>query len=190
MTATAEKTLTPEQEHDSAVELVAALEERVREGDESVSPDEIESARSLVRFARLRMDAAVRREAREDADRKAAALAKLRAEFGPLQAEYAALESSSSSAVAALREIIADFRRRAVAADAAYVDLVGRLVSEAGIVREFTGGPPQTGPVRIDSLGRVILDGVPSLEARFQGTNLDRAVRELVDAALGAVGGA
>ena len=35
MTATAELTLTPEQEHDSAVELVAALEERVREGDAS-----------------------------------------------------------------------------------------------------------------------------------------------------------
>ncbi len=190
MTATAETTLTPEQEHNSAVELVAALEDRVREGDESVSPDEIESARSLVRFARLRMDAAVRREARDDADRKAAALAKLRAEFGPLQAEYAALDASRSPVVAALREIIADFRRRAVAADAAYVDLAGRLVSEAGIVRQFAGGPPQTGSVQIDSFGRVVLDEVPILEARFQGTNLDRAVSKLIDAALNPAGGA
>ena len=189
MTATAEMTLTPEQEHDNAVGLVDALEERVREGDASVSPDEIASARSLVRFARLRMDAAVRREAREDAERKSTALAGLRAEFGPLQAEYAALDASTSPTVAALRKIIEDYRRRAAAADARCSDLMRRLASEAGIVREFGGDPAQDCPVRLAG-EYVLVDGIPVLMTRFYGTAMDRAVRELVDAALDQVGGA
>ncbi|HSX68660.1 hypothetical protein [Nocardioides sp.] len=50
-------------EAEEAEALLEALEERVREGDESVSPDEIATAERLGRFARLRVEAARRKAA-------------------------------------------------------------------------------------------------------------------------------
>jgi hypothetical protein len=53
-----------EQEATEAEALAAALEERVREGDDSVTPEQVASQRELGRFARLRVEAARRKAAR------------------------------------------------------------------------------------------------------------------------------
>lgn len=52
---------TAEQEATEAEALVGALEERVRDGDDSVTVEEIAGARELGRFARLRAEAARRK---------------------------------------------------------------------------------------------------------------------------------
>ncbi|WP_067071592.1 hypothetical protein [Carbonactinospora thermoautotrophica] len=68
-----------EAEAAEAAALVEALEERVRDGDESVTPEQIEQAKSLCGFAKLRVEAArrkaerARQKAAEAARRKAAA---------------------------------------------------------------------------------------------------------------------
>jgi hypothetical protein len=74
--ATPEPTATaPETE---AARLLADLEERVKSGDETVTPEEVEHARGLSRFATLRQEAARRRaetEAEQEAEhRRTAAL--------------------------------------------------------------------------------------------------------------------
>lgn len=55
---------TAEREAREAVALVDALEKRVVDGDESVQPDEIEQARSLGRFAKLRAAATAQKAAK------------------------------------------------------------------------------------------------------------------------------
>lgn len=60
-----------DEEIESARRLEATLEDAVRNGDESVEPEQIEKARGLKRFAELR---------REAAQKKAARLAELQAE--------------------------------------------------------------------------------------------------------------
>lgn len=70
-----------EQEAAEAAQLVHALEERVRDGDDTVTHDEIEHARSLGRFAQLRADATRRKADRAKAAAHAQALAQLRTEI-------------------------------------------------------------------------------------------------------------
>lgn len=69
------------QEADEADGLAAALEERVRAGDDTITPEQIAAARELGHFAQLRAEA-TRRKA-EDAKRTArlAALAELRTDI-------------------------------------------------------------------------------------------------------------
>ncbi|MEU0671593.1 hypothetical protein ABZ330_01635 [Streptomyces sp. NPDC006172] len=55
----------------AAAETLAELEERVRSGDESVTPEHLEHARGLARFAELRDEAAARRAAAEETARAA-----------------------------------------------------------------------------------------------------------------------
>ncbi|SFD61842.1 hypothetical protein [Streptomyces aidingensis] len=50
-----------EAEEKEAAELLHALEDRVRDGDETVQPEQIEKARGLRRFAQLRREVAARR---------------------------------------------------------------------------------------------------------------------------------
>lgn len=69
-----------EQEAAEADALVAALEERVRAGDDQLTPDEIASAEQVARFARLRADAARRKATAETERIRVAAIAKLDAE--------------------------------------------------------------------------------------------------------------
>lgn len=70
-----------EQEAAEAAELVAVLEDRVREGDESVTPEEIASARDLGRFAKLRAEATRRKATRAKAAARLAACEDLAAEM-------------------------------------------------------------------------------------------------------------
>ncbi|MFR0359081.1 hypothetical protein [Streptomyces sediminimaris] len=53
-----------EQEAHDAEELITALEERVRDGDTDVSPEQLAAQRDLGRFARLRAEAARRKHER------------------------------------------------------------------------------------------------------------------------------
>lgn len=64
-------------EADEAAALVAALEERVRTGDLSVSADEIAQARGLAQFAQLRREAAQRRAEQMNRDAAAAEVARV-----------------------------------------------------------------------------------------------------------------
>lgn len=70
-----------EREATEAAALVDALEDRVRDGDDTVTPEEIEQARSLVRFAQLRAEATARKAERAKAAAHAQALAQLRADI-------------------------------------------------------------------------------------------------------------
>jgi hypothetical protein len=64
--------LTPGQEVADAEALHQALEDRILDGDESVTPDELTQARGLMRFASLRKAAAERRAEQERHDKAVA----------------------------------------------------------------------------------------------------------------------
>ncbi|WP_328488238.1 hypothetical protein [Streptomyces zaomyceticus] len=70
-----------EQESREAAALVAALEERVRDGDDTVTPKEIATARELGHFAKLRADATARKAADAKRTARLAALTELRADI-------------------------------------------------------------------------------------------------------------
>ncbi|MFI6471503.1 hypothetical protein ACIBL5_14815 [Streptomyces sp. NPDC050516] len=102
-----------EQEASEAEQLLAALEERVRDGDDAVTPTQLADARELGRFAKLRAEAARRkaeRTAQAAADKQRAAhLAQataITAPGGPLDAgalavQYAAARDAVRAFVAA-----------------------------------------------------------------------------------------
>lgn len=96
-----------EQEASEAAALVDALEERVRDGDDTISPDEIEQAKKLGAFARLRVEATRRKADRAAAAAHRRALAELRAQLlddatgGPARlAEIAAALTGVDKAIA------------------------------------------------------------------------------------------
>ena len=70
-----------EQEAREAAELVATLEEKVREGDEAVTFEEVEKARGLLSFVRLRQEAARRKAAKAQEAARLAACEALHAEI-------------------------------------------------------------------------------------------------------------
>lgn len=70
-----------DQEALEAAQLLEALEERVRDGDDTVTPSEIASARELGNFARLRADATARKAAAAQETARTAAVHELRAEI-------------------------------------------------------------------------------------------------------------
>lgn len=86
-----------EQEAAEADALIEALEERVREGDDTVTPDQIEAQRGVSRFARLRADAA---------RRKAAAVRETKHDelVAQLREDVAALNEADLGAMAKLYE--------------------------------------------------------------------------------------
>lgn len=70
-----------EQEAREAAELVATLEEKVRDGDEAVTFEEVEKARGLLSFVRLRQEAARRKAAKAQEAARLAACEALHAEI-------------------------------------------------------------------------------------------------------------
>lgn len=70
-----------------AANLAQALEERVRDGDDTVTPDQIASARELGHFAQLRADATARKAETAKRDARLAALAELKADIDAYQAD-------------------------------------------------------------------------------------------------------
>ena len=104
------------QEADEAAGLAAALEERVRDGDDSVTPEQIANARELGHFAQLRADA-TRRKA-DDAKRAArlVALADLKADIDAYHADNgdqaAALLDNAYKALTKFVDHVQDHTRR------------------------------------------------------------------------------
>ena len=100
-----------------AEKLAVTLEERVRDGDESVSPDELAEAERLGKFARLRVEAAQRKAT---ARRRASALQRGEAFVAELrdqtQREDADLVEAWVTLVDAMRAVqaVGDARRTAV----------------------------------------------------------------------------
>lgn len=128
-----------EQEAAEAEQLLAALEERVRDGDEHVTAQQLADARELGRFAKLRAEAA-----RRKADRAAAAAAEqeraarldqaavMAAPGGPLDAD------ALTAAYATARDAVRAFVTASEAYNAAIGD-TARLLAAAG-VPDSTGG--------------------------------------------------
>ncbi|MEU3222645.1 hypothetical protein ABZ695_05730 [Streptomyces sp. NPDC006976] len=69
------------QEADEAAALAAALEERVRNGDDTVTPEQIANARELGTFAQLRADATRRKAENAKRDARLADLTELKADI-------------------------------------------------------------------------------------------------------------
>ncbi|MGA5371416.1 hypothetical protein ACPCSD_10095 [Streptomyces griseoincarnatus] len=125
------------------------LEERVRSGDDTVTPEEIEQARVMGRFATLRQEAADRRAAKESAAAAARERATRIAEARRLLAGHG-LDDVAELYVAArdaLSALVAACDGRTEAVDAA----ARLLVSTDGVEARWDGSPKNS---------RVDLDGV------------------------------
>lgn len=96
---------TAEDEATEAAALVATLEERVKDGDESVTPAELESARQLKGFAKLRQEAAARKAKKAREAERQRLLGELRTEIEAAsptsRAELAELFKTAEAAVLA-----------------------------------------------------------------------------------------
>lgn len=103
---------TAEAEADEAAQLVTTLEERVREGDKKITPEEISTARELGRFARLRAEATRRKAEKAKRTALLAACEDLRAEVEAYVtgagAEFAELLKTAEDAVSAFVAAVDD----------------------------------------------------------------------------------
>jgi len=134
---------TARQEAADAESLVAALEERVRTGDDDVTPEQIASARELGRFAKLRIEAANRKAEQARAEQlakyQAEALAKIRAEAAEghnAAPEVIAAYDAFETALKTLCEVTAGHNER--------LERWSRLMADAGI-RSQAGQPHPDG---------------------------------------------
>lgn len=147
---------TARQEAAEAEQLVAALEERVRDGDAKVKPAQLAEQRELARFAALRVEAAhrkVQRTAEEQAqaarDRYAEGIRDLVAsdalDLAPVAEAYARMSEATAAFVATCNtynEAWAAVRDRLH--DAASHGFTGPDADTLGVtVREFVNGHPQ-----------------------------------------------
>lgn len=129
----AEKLATAQQDAADAKALAAALEARVVDGDEDVTPQELAARHDLARFAELRVKAAQRQQERVTAEQVAADIkalgqeARLAATLGT-----ARLATAAQNAVAALTELYAQAVER---------DHRHRVLRER--IREAYGKAPQ-----------------------------------------------
>ncbi|MEU7166676.1 hypothetical protein AB0A70_18870 [Streptomyces morookaense] len=134
-----------EQEAAEAEQLLAALEERVREGDEQVTAQQLSGARELGTFARLRAEAARRKADRaaqaaaeqQRTDRLAEAAA-MTAPGGPLDAAVLA------AAYATARDAVRAFVTASEGYNAA-IEQAGRLLAAAGVPDSTHGHAPEPG---------------------------------------------
>ncbi|MEU3413749.1 hypothetical protein ABZ760_21180 [Streptomyces sp. NPDC006658] len=95
----------------TAADALATLEERVRSDDDTVTPEEVEHARGLARFAELRKVAAERRAAEEREQRLAAEREQALADARQILTEVtdddvAAAVDAAGEAMAKLRETV------------------------------------------------------------------------------------
>jgi hypothetical protein len=101
-----------QQEARDAEALLAALEDRVRGGDQTITPAELERHRSLVRFASLRIDAAHRRVDIRRAEGRRKLYASLNAQAFQLAQGDGGIPEAFAEALEALRRLWAVARRR------------------------------------------------------------------------------
>ncbi|MBF6047733.1 hypothetical protein GO001_21220 [Streptomyces sp. NRRL B-1677] len=163
-----------EQEAAEAEQLLAALEERVRDGDEQVTAQQLADARELGTFARLRAEAARRkadRAAQAAAEQQRAAhlaeAAAMAASGGPL--DDAALAAAYATARAAVRAFVT-----ASEAYNAAIEQASRLLAAAGVPDSTHGHHPEPGTMaRWGTRTLRLADGTATTAA---GTGLRLAV--------------
>ncbi|MFF0243962.1 hypothetical protein ACWEU6_05165 [Streptosporangium sandarakinum] len=95
-----------EQEAAEAEQLVQALEQRVIDGDEDVTPDQIASARELGRFAQLRTEATRRKAAKAKEAARLAAIAELADDVRAHDVDQEAIVAAVDEVDQALRKLI------------------------------------------------------------------------------------
>ncbi|MEU0671594.1 hypothetical protein ABZ330_01640 [Streptomyces sp. NPDC006172] len=108
---------TAQAELDEARAVLGTLQEQVRDGDTSVTPQQLADQRELISFAELRVEAAERTETRAREDHRAAlgAAAKEAAEqliTGPGMDEVAAATRAAVDAIARLAQVAYDRNER------------------------------------------------------------------------------
>ncbi|MEO5313185.1 hypothetical protein PV772_03535 [Pseudarthrobacter sp. CC12] len=175
-----------EQEEREAAALVATLEEKVRDGDEAVTFEEVEKARGLLSFVRLRQEAARRKAAKaQEAARLAACEALYEDVSAHVKGDGQRFSEQLRTAVEALRafhnaveernEKIRGYRQRAEALGIPVHKHTGPASTAAhGGVRLATGGGPGlAGGVVV---GRSRVDMVDA--DTFANRALDLLVRE------------
>jgi DNA-directed RNA polymerase subunit F len=155
-----------EREASEAAALVNALEERVRDGDESITVEQIEQARSLGRFARLRAEATARkverakqRARRQLVDQARARILDLAEGAHPTNtAEMARVFGKTRDAI---RSALAELREAAETRNALISD-AGNQAIAAGLAgdRDGTGPYGMRGGVMVAGLSRPVLDPV------------------------------
>ncbi|WP_155059738.1 hypothetical protein [Streptomyces blattellae] len=175
-----------EQEATEAEQLLAALEERVRDGDEQVTAQQLADARELGRFAKLRAEAARRkadRAAAKAAERQRAArldqAAAMAAPGGPLDADALA------AAYANARDAVRAFVTASEAFNAAIAD-ASRLLAAADVPDSSGGEHPAPGAMARWGTRTLRLADGTALSATGTGLrlavlldDLDREFREI-----------
>lgn len=142
-----------EQEEREAAELVATLEEKVRDGDEAVTFEEVEKARGLLSFVRLRQEAARRKAAKAQEAARLAACEALNADItAHVKGDGERFSEHLRTAVDALRafhdaveernEKVRQYRKRAEALGIPEHKHTGAVPATHGGVRLATGGGP------------------------------------------------
>lgn len=122
-----------EQEAAEAVALVDALEDRVRDGDDAVTPDQIEQARSLGRFARLRAEATARKAEKAKERARLQALDQARAEIRDRMADRAAGMTAVDQALTAVSKAVEKFIVTAEAHNAWHTEMRQRIRELAAV---------------------------------------------------------
>lgn len=167
-----------ETEAREAADLARALEDRVKDGDESVTPEALESARQLQGFAKLRKTAAERKAARARETERQRQLAALREE----------IETTSPTTRAELVELL----KAAETATAAFVEACGKRnaliqgwydrMRGLGVERLTTPQPPaEHQRLAWDDSGVLLVGKFPP--ARYSSVHPDGFVRALADQA-------
>ncbi|AYF31470.1 hypothetical protein CSH63_29295 [Micromonospora tulbaghiae] len=129
-----------EREATEAAELVDALEDRVRDGDDSVTPDQIEQARSLGRFARLRAQATARKAERTKERQRRQALEQARTEIRQRMADEAGGLADVDKALTDVSEAVERFITLAEAHNAWHAEMRQRIRDLAGVDPHSTRG--------------------------------------------------
>ena len=183
MTDTIQDLASPATEFEEAQALVAALEQRVVDGDESVTSDELATAReqaaSLSRFAKLRQHAAVRREQAERAATRSAVVAEARALVDPIIAVGGHRPDGGPAAEAAKAKVVealTELRAMLESNQGTFAAASRRLTQDDGLDLD---GPAVDG-VRVDGWG-LHIDG-----ARYSlpsGSEITQILRDTAQAA-------
>ncbi len=193
-----------EQEANEAAGLAVALEDRIREGDDSVTATELDEAHKLSRFARLRKEAAERKAAKAKADMIATARREHAEQITTTVDSGALAAAPIAAAYAAMRDAVAAFVKTANAYNQAWADTTQAIndypyrwddtdpTLEEFDVRsvEYVTGHPQIvagGHRRYrirtgEQLGRVVLEAEADISPQY-GVQLRPRLRALDDLA-------
>ncbi|MFC8715805.1 hypothetical protein [Kitasatospora sp. NPDC057198] len=161
-------TAVAEQEVAEAEQLLAALEDRVRGGDESVTAEQVEGARGLRRFAQLRREAA---QWKAEAARKAEANAETARRRDAFLASVAdctpeAIQAAAKRAEEALFDLLQLADRRNLAIQAAVPQLAAHLCVDSDLA---VSGSYEHGTVTVDGTVYAPIGGQSIVDRAMNG---------------------